>query len=123
MSGSGTVAGNKRQHRRFQVRVPIFISVDGEVYRKTVRLQSRDVSAGGLSFETGREVPLEAESRVVVARLGDIEDPALIEGRVAHVKLDEATGRYVVGIEFTRFLNVSPEELVQRLEQAWQASS
>jgi len=42
---------------------------------------------------------------------------------VAHVKLDEATGRYVVGIEFTRFLNVTPEELVERLEQAWQGSS
>ncbi len=57
---------------------------------------------------------------MVVARLGDIEDPALIEGRVARVQLDEATGRYVVGIEFTRFLNVTPEELVERLERAWQ---
>jgi len=112
---------DKRQHRRFQVRVPLFISVDGEVYRKTVRLESRDVSAGGLSFETGREVPMAAESRVVVARLGDLEDPALIEGRVAHVKLDEVTGRFVVGIQFTRFLNISPEELMQRLERTWQA--
>jgi c-di-GMP-binding flagellar brake protein YcgR len=120
MSGNHSVVANKRQHRRFQVKVPLFISVDGEVYRKTVRLQSRDVSAGGLSFETGREVPLSAESRVIVARLGDLEDPALIEGRVAHVQLNEATGRYVVGIEFTRFLNVSPEELVERLERAWQ---
>jgi c-di-GMP-binding flagellar brake protein YcgR len=120
MSGNHSVVANKRQHRRFQVKVPLFISVDGEVYRKTVRLQSRDVSRGGLSFETGREVPLSAESRVIVARLGDLEDPALIEGRVAHVQLNEATGRYVVGIEFTRFLNVSPEELVERLERAWQ---
>lgn len=111
---------DKRQHRRFQVRVPLFISVDGEVYRKTVRLQSRDVSAGGLSFETGREVPIAAESRVVVARLGDIADPALIEGRVTRVQADAATGRYIVGIEFTRFLNVTPEELVERLERAWQ---
>jgi c-di-GMP-binding flagellar brake protein YcgR len=117
---SDTTPSNKRQHRRFQVRVPLFISVDGEVYRKTVRLESRDVSAGGLSFETGREVPLAAESRVIVARLGDLEDPALIEGRVAYVQHNEATGRYVVGIEFTRFLNVSPEELVERLERAWQ---
>jgi c-di-GMP-binding flagellar brake protein YcgR len=121
MSESSSAATtNKRQHRRFQVRVPVFISVDGEVYRKTVRLQSRDVSAGGLSFETGREVPVSAESRVIVARLGDLEDPALIEGRVARVQLDETTGRYVVGIEFTRFLNVTPEELVERLERAWQ---
>jgi c-di-GMP-binding flagellar brake protein YcgR len=120
MSETDPATSNKRQHRRFQVRVPLFISVDGAVYRKTVRLQSRDVSAGGLSFETGREVPLSAESRVIVARLGDLEDPALIEGRVAHVQHDEATGRYVVGIEFTRFLNVSPEELVERLERTWQ---
>jgi c-di-GMP-binding flagellar brake protein YcgR len=120
MSKTGSATTNKRQHRRFQVRVPVFISVDGEVYRKTVRLQSRDVSAGGLSFETGREVPLSAESRVIVARLGDLEDPALIEGRVVRVQLDETTGRYIVGIEFTRFLNVSPEELVERLERTWQ---
>jgi len=115
------VESDKRQHRRFPIRVPLFISVHGEVYRKTVRLESLDVSAGGLSFETGREVPLSAESRVVVAKLGDIEEPALIEGRVAHVRLDESTGRYVVGIEFTRFVNVTREELAERLEQAWQA--
>jgi c-di-GMP-binding flagellar brake protein YcgR len=119
MSGSDSATSNKRQHRRFPVRVPLFISIAGEVYRKTVRLESRDISAGGLSFETGREVPLSSESRVVVARLGDLEDPALIEGRVAHVQLDEVTGRYVVGIEFTRFTNVSSEELVERLERAW----
>ena len=111
---------NKRQHRRFQIRVPLFISVDGEVYRKTVRLESRDVSAGGLSFETGREVPISAESRVVVAKLGDIEEPTMIEGRVARVQLDEETGRYVVGIEFTRFVNMTREELAARLEGAWQ---
>jgi c-di-GMP-binding flagellar brake protein YcgR len=118
-----TSPSDKRQHRRLQVRVPLFISVDGEVYRKTVRLESRDVSAGGLSFMTGREVPLAAESRVVVARLGDIEEPALIEGRVAHVKLDEATGRYVVGVQFTRFLNITAEELMERLERTWQGTA
>ena len=114
------MSSDKRQHRRFPIRVPLFISVDGEVYRKTVRLESRDVSAGGLSFETGREVPLSAESRVVVARLGDIQDPALIEGRVAHVAFDEASGRYVVGVQFTKFVNVSPEELRERLERSFQ---
>lgn len=110
---------NKRQHRRFQIRVPLFISVDGEVFRKTVRLESLDISAGGVSFETGREVPVAAESRVVVAKLGDIAEPALIEGRVAHVRQDEVTGRFVVGIEFTRFVNVTREDLVQRLERGF----
>ena len=109
----------KRQHRRFPVRVPLFISVKDAVYRKNVLLESRDVSAGGLSFETGREVPPAAESRVVVARLGDIGEPAFIEGRVARVTLDEARGRYVVGIEFTKFVNVTREELARRLEH-WQ---
>jgi hypothetical protein len=114
------VSIEKRQHRRFPLRVPLFILVNGEVYRKNVVLESRDVSAGGLSFETGREIPPAAESRVIVARLGDIEEPALIEGRVARVTHDEARGRYVVGIEFTRFVNVTREELVKRLEHAWQ---
>jgi c-di-GMP-binding flagellar brake protein YcgR len=113
------VSNEKRQHRRWQIRVPLFISVDGEVYRKKVHLESRDISAGGLSFETGREVPLSAESRVVVAKLGDIEEPAFIEGRVARVALDEATGRYVVGVEFTRFVNMTREELQERLERSW----
>jgi c-di-GMP-binding flagellar brake protein YcgR len=110
----------KRQHRRYPVKVPIFISIDGGIFRKTVRLESRDISAGGLSFETGREVPLEAESRVVVARIGDLAEPALIQGKVAHIHHDLESGRFTVGIQFTGFDNVTPEELERRIEN-WQS--
>jgi c-di-GMP-binding flagellar brake protein YcgR len=110
------VSVEKRQHERFQVRVPLYISVDGEIFRKTVRIESKDISGGGLSFETGREVPLHAESRVVVARIGDLAEPALIQGRVARIQQDPQTGRYTVGIEFTGFENVTREELIQRIE-------
>ena len=106
----------KRQHPRFQIRVPLYISVEGEIFRKTVWLESKDVSGGGLSFETGREIELNAESRVVVARIGDLAEPALIQGRVARIEQDPATGRFTVAIEFTGFENVSREELIKRIE-------
>ena len=53
----------------------------------------------------GAEIGQDAHGRVVKfhdLRLGDIEDPALIEGRVARVQLDEATGRYAYLPEFFR---------------------
>jgi c-di-GMP-binding flagellar brake protein YcgR len=114
------LSDDKRQYQRYTVRVPLFIAADDELFHKKVHLESRDVSAGGLSFETGKELPLSAESRVVLARLGDIEEPAVIEGRVARVTRDEATGRYVIGIEFTQFVNVTREQLLERLESSWQ---
>lgn len=112
----------KRHYQRYPVRVPLFIAADDELFHKTVHLESRDVSAGGLSFETGKELPLSAESRVVLARLGDIVEPVVIEGRVARVTRDEATGRYVIGVEFTRFVNITREQLLERLEGPWQAA-
>jgi c-di-GMP-binding flagellar brake protein YcgR len=117
---AGKSPEEKRQHRRYPVKVPLFISIGGGIYRKTVRLESRDISTGGLSFETGREVPVDAESRVVVARIGDIGEPALIQGRVAHIRQDPQSGRFTVGIEFTGFDNVTPEELQRRIEN-WQS--
>jgi c-di-GMP-binding flagellar brake protein YcgR len=109
---------DNRKEPRVSLRVPIYIvSADG-VVRKTIPLESRDISAGGLSFETGREPPLEAESQVVVSRLGDVSAPILIRGRVAWTKALPETGRYLVGVQFTDFDGLTREELVARME-AW----
>ena len=89
---------------------------------KNVHLESRDVSAGGLSFSTSRRIPLDAESRVVIARLGDLGQPALIHARVAYRQHDPESGRYTVGLEFTRFVNTSREELASRID-SWSQST
>jgi c-di-GMP-binding flagellar brake protein YcgR len=106
---------DNRKFPRVPVRVPVFISVDGTVFRKTIKLQSTDVSGGGVAFETSRHVPLDAESRVVVAQLGDLREPALIRGRVVRITKIEG-GRYRVAIEFTTFENTTRDELIGRID-------
>src|SRR5258708_441630 len=113
---------DKRRYERFKLRVPLYISLEGQLFHKKIHLQSKDVSAGGMSFETSREIPLEAESRVVVSDLGDLSPPTFIRGRVAHIKQDPATGRYMVGLEFIEFVTPPREELAARLE-AWQRTT
>lgn len=111
-----------RRYPRFNVRVPVYISgVDGSIFRKHILLESSDLSGGGLSFETHRKIPLEAESQVMVARLGDLSDGASIRGRVVHRQQNPVTGRYRVGLEFTEFLNVTREQLLTRIE-TWAAN-
>jgi c-di-GMP-binding flagellar brake protein YcgR len=112
----------KRKYERFKLRVPLYISLEGQLFHKRIHLQSNDVSAGGMSFETSREIPLEAESRVVVSDLGDLSPPMFIRGRVVHLNQDPATGRYTVGIEFLEFVNTTREEVVARIE-AWQLAA
>jgi hypothetical protein len=109
---------NKRKYERHPLRVPLYISVQGRLFHKRIHLESKDVSQGGVSFETGRVLPLEAESRLVVSQLGDLS-PTFIRGRVAHLQHDPASGRYIVGIEFVEFVNTTREELASRIEQ-WQ---
>jgi c-di-GMP-binding flagellar brake protein YcgR len=110
---------DKRRYERFKLRVPLYISMEGQLFHKKIHLESKDVSAGGVSFETSRGIPVEAESRVVVSDLGDLATPTFIRGRVAHLKQDPVTGRYTVGIEFLEFVNTTREELAARIE-AWQ---
>jgi c-di-GMP-binding flagellar brake protein YcgR len=106
-----------RRYERFRVRVPVYIALEGGTFRKTIHLESRDVSGGGLAFETSRKIPLNAKSKVVVSKLGEVSDPATIHGRVAHRSKDPVTGRYTVGLEFIEFVNVTREELLAHIER------
>jgi c-di-GMP-binding flagellar brake protein YcgR len=106
-----------RRFARFQIKVPVYIAIDGGTFRKTIHLESRDVSGGGLAFETSRKIPLNAKSKVVVSKLGEVGEPAMIHGRVAHRSKDPVTGRYTVGLEFIEFINVSREQLLAHIEE------
>jgi hypothetical protein len=106
------------EHRRFPrhaLTLPLYVTLGNDVLRKTIALESKDVSAGGVSFETSQNVPLEAETRLLLSKLGDLPEGALIRGRVARVVRDPITGRALVGVEFTEFVGVTREELLQRI--------
>jgi c-di-GMP-binding flagellar brake protein YcgR len=107
----------RRKDPRFTARVPIYLAIGGEVVRKTVHLESRDVSAGGLSFETGREIPLDAEAQVVLAHAGEEKGAVAIHGRVVWTRLLPETGRYVVGVRFTDLDGLTPDSLRDLIER------
>ncbi|MFI5184043.1 MAG: PilZ domain-containing protein [Vicinamibacteria bacterium] len=108
----------ERAFPRHRVTVPLYISMGGDFLHKSIPLESKDVSGGGISFETTKQIPLEAESSVIVARLGDLGKPAFIHGRVVHSEKNPATDKYIVGLQFTGFVNTTREELLARIE-AW----
>ena len=107
-----------RAYPRHRVTVPLYISLGEDFVYKAIPLESKDVSGGGMSFETTKQIPLEAESSVIVAKLGDLGKPAYIRGRVVHREQDPTTNRYTVGLEFTTFVNTTREDLLARIE-AW----
>ena len=87
--------------------------------KRRSRIESRDISGGGLSFETQREIPLDARSKIVMGRLGNLPASAIIEGRVVYRVKQAGTEGYTVGVEFLDFVNTSREELLERIE-SWQ---
>jgi c-di-GMP-binding flagellar brake protein YcgR len=111
-----------RIHPRFPIRVPLYINVEGRVFKKRLRLHSRDISAGGLSFTTRQRIPIDARSKVIIGKLGDFLEVAHIEGMVVYVRKDREMKQYAVGVEFTRFVDVEPDALAARLKE-WESLS
>jgi c-di-GMP-binding flagellar brake protein YcgR len=107
-----------RKHERVRIKVPVYIAQEGGTFHKMVSLEARDVSVGGLCFETSRAIRLHARSKVVISKLGDLAESVQIHARVAHIERDPATGRHTVGLEFVEFANVTPEDLIAHIE-AW----
>ena len=95
------------------------------MFEKAVAITTRNVSGGGLSFETDERIPLTARSKIVMGGLGDLPAGALIEGRVVYRDVRPSDGeggsgeRYSIGVRFTGFVNTSREEILERLA-AWQ---
>ena len=106
-----------RQFERWQIKVPIYITADGTLFQKRVRLESQDISGGGLAFETSRRLSLHAESQVVLGQLGAIAKPAVIRARVAHLVRIPDSRRFRVGLEFTEFINTSREQILAEIER------
>jgi c-di-GMP-binding flagellar brake protein YcgR len=111
-----------RVHPRFTIRVPLYINVEGRVFKKKLRLHSRDISAGGLCFTTRQKLPIDARSKVIIGKLGDFLDSAHIEGMVVYLRRDKELKQYSVGVEFTRFVDVEQQALAARLKE-WEALS
>jgi c-di-GMP-binding flagellar brake protein YcgR len=114
------MTAENRAHRRYPIRVPLYVNVEGRVFKKKLRLHSRDVSAGGLSFTTRQKLPIDARSKVIIGKLGDFLDSAHIEGMVVYLRRDKEQKHYAVGVEFTRFVDVEQEQLAARLKE-WES--
>ncbi|HEY7819240.1 MAG TPA: PilZ domain-containing protein [Vicinamibacteria bacterium] len=109
-----------RAHPRFAIRVPLYINVEGRVFKKKLRIHSRDISAGGLSFTTRQKLPIDARSKVIIGKLGDFLDSAHIEGMVVYLRRDKEQKHYAVGVEFTRFVDVEQQALAAHL-RVWES--
>ncbi len=106
-----------RRFERVSVRVPLFITVGGgRLYEKAVSIESRDISGGGLCFETRSKIPLSAQSKIIMGRLGNLPGSALIEGRIVYRRKQQDSDRYTVGVEFVEFVNTTREEVLQYID-------
>ncbi len=115
------MSSENRAHRRYSIRVPLYINVEGRVFKKKLRIHSRDISAGGLSFTTRQKLPIDARSKVIIGKLGDFLETAHIEGMVVYLRRDREQKQYLVGVEFTRFVDVEQQELENRLKE-WESA-
>lgn len=122
VSPGGVITMENRSHPRFPIRVPLYVSVEGRVFKKKLRLRSRDISAGGLSFTTRQKLPIDARSKVIIGKLGDFLESAHIEGMVVYLRKDREMKQYAVGVEFTRFVDVEQDALAARLRE-WESLS
>jgi len=101
----------QRRFPRHRIRIPLFISLPDVTFRKLIPIHSRDISAGGIGFETSRRLPLDSHSSLVFSGLSGLPHAAAIEGVVVYSGRDAVSGRYSVGVEFTEFIKVTREEL------------
>ncbi len=101
-----------RRFLRYSVKVPLYISVKGGVFQRFIDLESKNLSEGGLAFETSKRIPLEANTRVEVSVLSGLPPDCRIEGHVVYRQKNPATERYTIGVAFDRFVNVGRDELL-----------
>jgi len=106
-----------RRHARYPVKVPLYVNLPDAVYRKDIRVESIDFSSGGLGFETSRKLPIDSRSRIVLERIPGLPEGSRIEGHVAHIR-NQGEGRgYLVGVEFSKLVGVTPERLQEALRE------
>jgi PilZ domain-containing protein len=106
---------DRRLHPRLPIRFPLYVALQGELYQKMVTVEAVDVSKGGLAFETKTPLPKDAKTTVMVGKLDGLPGSAHIEARVVHSKAVPGTDSFQVGVQFVRFVDITPEELIARV--------
>ena len=102
-----------RQHPRRPGRFPLYVALQGELYHKMVTVEARDISAGGLAFETRTSLPKDAKTTVMLGKLEGLPGTAHIEARVVHSEPLPGSDSFAVGVRFVRFVDITAEELMQ----------
>ena len=92
----------RRAHPRRPVKLPLFVQAPEGVLRNWVEVQARNISEGGLSFETSWNVLRYSDARLAVRGLGGgLRDAAQVLTRVAHATCNPQTRTTHVGLDFT----------------------
>ena len=113
---SGTAKDERRQHPRLPRRFPLYVALQGELYNKMVTVEARDISAGGLAFETQTPLPQDARATVMLGKLEGLPGTAHIEAQVVHSEPLPGSDSFAVGVRFVRFVDITPEELIARVK-------
>jgi hypothetical protein len=108
----------RREHPRWPARFPLYVAVSGELFHKTVPVEAKDLSNGGLAFETKTALPKDAPTTVMLGKLQGLSTTAHIEARIVHCEPREGGESFIVGVEFVRFVDVTAEELLNRVTPA-----
>lgn len=117
MAIRGMTDEDARRDARYPVKVPLYVNLPDAVFRKEVRVESIDFSSGGVAFETSQKLPIDSRSRLVLERIADLPASSSIEGRVAHIRRQPESTRYMVGVEFSRFVGVTREQLREAMRK------
>lgn len=115
---SGASEDERRQHPRRPGRFPLFVALEGELYHKMVTVEARDISAGGLAFQTQTLLPNDAKTTVMLGSLEGLPASAHIEARVVHSNPLPGSEYFSVGVRFVRFVDITAEELIARVTEA-----
>jgi hypothetical protein len=105
----------RREHTRHPTRLPLYVALSGELYQKTVAVEAKDVSNGGLAFETKTALPLEAQATLMLGKLDGLPSTAHIEARIVHCQPHADGESFTIGVKFVRLVDVTLEELVARV--------
>ena len=114
MSGTGA---ERRQHPRKPARFPLYVALAGELYHKTVAVEARDLSNGGLAFETRTALPDGARATVMLGRLEGLPRTAHVEARIVHCQPLPDGESFKVGVRFEEFVDITPERLLAYVTQ------
>jgi hypothetical protein len=101
----------RRQHPRKPARFPLYVALAGELYHKTVEVQARDLSNGGLAFDTRTTLPHGARATVMLGRLAGLPRTAHIEARIVHCQPLPDGESFKVGVKFEEFGDITAERL------------